>query len=137
MAQEIQAYKQDFIHFMVRSGALTFGDFVTKSGRQTPYFINTGKYNTGAQAAALGGYYASALKQRQADGELSEKVNCLFGPAYKGIPLAVGMAIALQNRYGTSLYYCFDRKEECHSRTSRRAAGGATPRNPDAIADAQ
>lgn len=112
MAQEIQAYKQDFIHFMVRSGALTFGDFVTKSGRQTPYFINTGKYNTGAQAAALGGYYASALKQRQADGELSEKVNCLFGPAYKGIPLAVGMAIALQNRYGTSLYYCFDRKEE-------------------------
>ena len=97
---------------MVRSGALTFGDFVTKSGRKTPYFINTGKYHTGAQAAALGGYYAGALKARQASGELSDQVNCLFGPAYKGIPLAVGTAIALQTHWQTSLYYCFDRKEE-------------------------
>lgn len=108
----IQPYKTEFIEFMVRSGALTFGDFVTKSGRKTPYFINTGKYHTGAQAAALGGYYAGALRARQASGELSDKINCLFGPAYKGIPLAVGTAIALQNRYQTSLHYCFDRKEE-------------------------
>ena len=108
----IQPYKIEFIEFMVRSGALTFGDFVTKSGRKTPYFINTGKYHTGAQAAALGGYYAGALRARQASGELSDKINCLFGPAYKGIPLAVGTAIALQNRYQTSLHYCFDRKEE-------------------------
>ncbi len=111
MAQ-IHPYKRDFIHFMVRAGALTFGDFVTKSGRKTPYFINTGKYNTGEQAALLGQYYADAFKQRQADGDLSMGVNCLFGPAYKGIPLSVGMAIALETRYRTSLHYCFDRKEE-------------------------
>lgn len=112
MNPSIAQYKVDFIRFMVRAGALTFGDFVTKSGRKTPYFINTGKYNTGAQAVTLGETYAAAFKQQQADGLLSANVNVLFGPAYKGIPLAVGMAIALQNQYATSLHYCFDRKEE-------------------------
>ena len=80
-------YKEEFITFMVRSGVLTFGDFTTKSGRKTPYFINTGNYKTGAQAAKLGDYYAACIQENLPDG-----VTCLFGPAYKGIPLAVTAA---------------------------------------------
>ena len=99
-------YKQDFIHFMVRSGVLTFGDFVTKSGRRTPYFINTGNYKTGAQAAQLGDYYAACIQEHLPDG-----VDCLFGPAYKGIPLAVAAASSLYRNYGRDLPYCFNRKE--------------------------
>ena len=71
-------YQEEFITFMVRSGVLTFGDFTTKSGRKTPYFINTGNYKTGAQAAKLGDYYAACIQQNLPDG-----VDCLFGPAYK------------------------------------------------------
>ena len=74
-------YQEEFITFMVRAGVLTFGDFTTKSGRRTPYFINTGNYKTGAQAAKLGDYYAACIQQNLPDG-----VDCLFGPAYKGIP---------------------------------------------------
>ena len=75
---------------MVRSGVLTFGDFTTKSGRKTPYFVNTGNYKTGAQAAKLGDYYAACIQEHMADG-----ITCLFGPAYKGIPLAVSAAASL------------------------------------------
>ena len=85
-------YKEEFITFMVRAGVLTFGDFVTKSGRKTPYFINTGNYKTGAQAAQLGDYYAACIQEHLPDG-----VDCLFGPAYKGIPLAVAAASSLSN----------------------------------------
>ena len=99
-------YKEQFITFMVRSGVLTFGDFVTKSGRKTPYFINTGNYKTGAQAAQLGDYYAACIQTNLPDG-----VDCLFGPAYKGIPLAVSAASALYRNYGRDLPYCFNRKE--------------------------
>ena len=99
-------YQEEFITFMVRSGVLTFGDFVTKSGRKTPYFINTGNYKTGAQAAALGDYYAACIQEHLPDG-----VDCLFGPAYKGIPLAVTTAAALYRGYGRDLPYCFNRKE--------------------------
>ena len=99
-------YKQDFIHFMVRSGVLTFGDFVTKSGRKTPYFINTGNYKTGAQAARLGDYYAACVQEN-----LPEGIDCLFGPAYKGIPLAVTTAASLYRNYDRDLPYCFNRKE--------------------------
>ena len=91
-------YQEEFITFMVRAGVLTFGDFTTKSGRRTPYFINTGNYKTGAQAAKLGDYYAAW-------------VDCLFGPAYKGIPLAVSAAASLYRNYGRDLPYCFNRKE--------------------------
>ena len=77
-------YQEEFITFMVRSGVLTFGDFTTKSGRKTPYFVNTGNYKTGAQAAKLGDYYAACIQEHMPDG-----ITCLFGPAYKGIPLAV------------------------------------------------
>ena len=91
---------------MVRSGVLTFGDFTTKSGRKTPYFINTGNYKTGAQAARLGDYYAACIQENLPDG-----VDCLFGPAYKGIPLAVAAASSLYRNYGRDLPYCFNRKE--------------------------
>ena len=99
-------YKEEFITFMVRSGVLTFGDFVTKSGRKTPYFINTGNYKTGAQASKLGDYYAACIQERFPGG-----LDCLFGPAYKGIPLVVSAAASLYRNYGRDLPYCFNRKE--------------------------
>ena len=99
-------YKEEFITFMVRAGVLTFGEFVTKSGRKTPYFINTGNYKTGAQAAQLGDYYAACIQEHLPDG-----VDCLFGPAYQGIPLAVAAASSLYRNYGRDLPYCFNRKE--------------------------
>ncbi len=100
------SYKEDFITFMVRSGVLTFGDFITKSGRRTPYFINTGNYRTGAQAARLGDYYAACMQEH-----LPQEVTALFGPAYKGIPLVVTAAASLYRNYGRDLPYCFNRKE--------------------------
>ncbi len=99
-------YKEEFITFMVRAGVLTFGDFTTKSGRKTPYFINTGNYKTGAQASRLGDYYAACIQEN-----LPEGIDCLFGPAYKGIPLAVSAAASLYRAYGRDLPYCFNRKE--------------------------
>ncbi len=91
---------------MVRSGVLTFGDFTAKSGRKTPYFINTGNYKTGAQAARLGEFYAKCLLEH-----IPGQVDALFGPAYKGIPLAVATAVALADRHGRDVNYCFNRKE--------------------------
>ena len=98
-------YKKEFIRFMAECGVLKFGDFVTKSGRNTPYFINTGEYKTGEQLAKLGGFYAQCIKENGIE------VETLFGPAYKGIPLSVACAIALSNNYGINVNYCFDRKE--------------------------
>lgn len=99
------SYKNEFIKFMVESGVLTFGDFTLKSGRKAPYFINTGNYKTGAQLAKLGGFYADCIKENGVEADT------LFGPAYKGIPLAVSAAAALYNKYGIDVSYCFDRKE--------------------------
>ena len=98
-------YKEEFIKFMVDSGVLTFGDFTLKSGRKAPYFINCGNYKTGEQLAKLGGFYADCI----ADNKIP--VETLFGPAYKGIPLAVSAVIALATKYGINVSYCFDRKE--------------------------
>lgn len=98
-------YKKEFIRFMADCGVLKFGDFVTKSGRNTPYFINTGEYKTGEQLAKLGSFYAQCIKENGIEAET------LFGPAYKGIPLAVTCAVALSNNYGINVNYCFDRKE--------------------------
>lgn len=98
-------YKEEFIKFMVDSGVLTFGEFTLKSGRIAPYFINAGNYKTGAQLAKLGGFYAECIKDNNID------VETLFGPAYKGIPLAVSAATALYNKFGIDVSYCFDRKE--------------------------
>ena len=101
----ISTYKQEFVEFMVRSGVLTFGDFTTKSGRKTPYFINTGNYRTGQQAAKLGEYYAHCIAEH------IPSFDALFGPAYKGIPLSVACAIALYQQHGRDVNYCFNRKE--------------------------
>jgi orotate phosphoribosyltransferase len=99
-------YQEEFITFMVRSGVLTFGDFVTKSGRNTPYFVNTGNYKTGAQIAKLGDYYAACVQEH-----LPEGIDCLFGPAYKGIPLVTTTAASLARTYHRDLPFAFNRKE--------------------------
>ncbi len=98
-------YKQDFIKFMVDSGVLTFGEFTLKSGRLSPYFMNSGNYKTGAQLARLGGFYAECIHDNGIE------FDTLFGPAYKGIPLAVSTAVALYTKFGIDVNYCFDRKE--------------------------
>ncbi|MCD8390870.1 MAG: orotate phosphoribosyltransferase [Firmicutes bacterium] len=98
--------KKEFIEFMVESDVLRFGDFVTKSGRNTPYFVNTGNYKTGRQAARLSKFYAELIKESVGDG-----FDCMFGPAYKGIPLAASTAAALYNEYGIDKPYFFNRKE--------------------------
>ncbi len=102
----MEQYKQDFIEFMVRSGVLTFGDFTAKSGRKTPYFVNTGNYKTGAQAARLGEFYAQCIVDN-----IKQPITALFGPAYKGIPLSVATAIALADHHDINVNYCFNRKE--------------------------
>lgn len=101
----MEPYKRDFIDFMREAGVLTFGDFVTKSGRKTPYFVNTGRYRTGAQMQRLGEFYASAIGDRLGDG-----VDVLFGPAYKGIPLVVATSMALAAG-GSDTAFCYNRKE--------------------------
>lgn len=98
-------YKEEFIRFMVESGVLTFGDFTLKSGRKAPYFINCGNYKTGGQLAKLGGFYADCIMDNKIP------VETLFGPAYKGIPLAVSAVTALARNYNVDVSYCFDRKE--------------------------
>ncbi|MCA9049264.1 MAG: orotate phosphoribosyltransferase [Planctomycetaceae bacterium] len=100
----LELYKQKFIEFMVRSDVLTFGDFTTKSGRKTPFFINTGRYRTGDQFNRLAGFYADAVEARGIEFDF------LFGPAYKGIPLVVGIAMELARR-GRNVPFCFNRKE--------------------------
>ena len=98
-------YKHELIELMVRAGVLTFGDFVTKSGRRTPYFVNTGNFKTGAQLAKLGKFYARVIHDNAGD------FDALYGPAYKGIPLAAAAAISLASEYGVDKPYCFNRKE--------------------------
>jgi orotate phosphoribosyltransferase len=102
----MEAYKQDFIEFMVRSQVLTLGNFTTKSGRQTPYFINTGNYRTGSQIGRLGEFYAQAIHASLGNG-----FTMLFGPAYKGIPLAVTTAVALHRLFGHDVLVSYNRKE--------------------------
>ena len=102
----MEQYKQEFIEFMVDCKVLKFGDFVTKSGRKTPFFINTGFYRTGEQLRRLGGYYAKAIADKFGTG-----FEVLFGPAYKGIPLSVAASIAISEQYGADIRYCSNRKE--------------------------
>lgn len=99
--------KREFIEFMMEAEVLRFGDFVTKSGRNTPYFVNTGSFRTGKQIATLGKFYAKLVKET-----IGEDFDCMFGPAYKGIPLAASAAAALYNEYGIDKPYFFNRKEE-------------------------
>lgn len=102
----MEQYKKEFIEFMVDCGVLKFGDFVTKSGRKTPFFINTGFYRSGSQLSRLGEYYAKAI-----DAAFGLDFTILFGPAYKGIPLAVATTIACSSMYGKEIKYCANRKE--------------------------
>ena len=99
--------KREFIEFMRSAEVLRFGDFVTKSGRNTPYFVNTGNFKTGKQIATLAKFYAKLIKE-----SIGGEFDCMFGPAYKGIPLATATAAALYNEYGTDKPYFFNRKEE-------------------------
>lgn len=99
--------KKEFIEFMMDADVLRFGDFVTKSGRKTPYFINTGNYKTGKQIATLGKFYAQLVKEACGDG-----FDCMFGPAYKGIPLAAACAAELYTQHSIDKPYFFNRKEE-------------------------
>ncbi|MBQ8026068.1 MAG: orotate phosphoribosyltransferase [Oscillospiraceae bacterium] len=99
-------YRKEFIDFMMSAGVLTFGDFTTKSGRKTPYFINTGNYKTGEQISILGDYYARCIQ------DSGEQFDALFGPAYKGIPLVAAAASSLYRNHGRDVRYCFNRKEK-------------------------
>lgn len=103
----MEQYKKEFIEFMVDCNVLKFGDFVTKSGRKTPFFINTGFYRTGAQLRKLGEYYAKAISTT-----FGTDFDILFGPAYKGIPLSVAASMAMSEQYDVDIKYCSNRKEK-------------------------
>ena len=103
----MEAYKQEFIEFMVDSDVLKFGEFTLKSGRKSPFFMNAGAYVTGSQLRKLGEYYAKAIHDTYGD-----DFDVLFGPAYKGIPISVVTAVAYSDLYGKEIRYCSDRKEE-------------------------
>jgi orotate phosphoribosyltransferase len=101
----MQAYQRDFIRFAIERGVLRFGAFTLKSGRTSPYFFNAGLFNTGSALAQLGRFYASAIV------ESGISFDVLFGPAYKGIPLAATTAVALAEHHDRDLPWCFNRKE--------------------------
>lgn len=103
----MEQYKEEFIEFMVESDVLKFGEFTLKSGRKSPFFMNAGAYVTGSQLRKLGEYYAKAIHEHYGD-----DFDVLFGPAYKGIPLAVVTAMAYSDLCGKEIRYCSDRKEE-------------------------
>lgn len=103
----MEDYKKEFINFMLECQVLKFGSFTLKSGRQSPFFMNAGAYVSGSQLKRLGEYYAKAIHDN-----FKEDFNVFFGPAYKGIPLAVVTAIAYSELYGKEIKYCSDRKEE-------------------------
>jgi orotate phosphoribosyltransferase len=106
MSDELGTEKARFAEFLVRSGALTFGAFTTAAGRPSPYFINSGHVASGALLGELAGFYARKLR-----GALGDGFDVLFGPAYKGIPLAAATAIELNREWGHDVAICFDRKE--------------------------
>ena len=99
-------YKEAFINFMLESNALKFGDFTLKSGRRSPFFMNAGAWQTGSQLTKLGEFYAKAIAQ-----QYGLEFDVLFGPAYKGIPLAAATVMAISRLYGVDIRYCSNRKE--------------------------
>lgn len=101
----MESFRRDFIALAIASDVLRFGEFTLKSGRVSPYFFNAGLFNSGAALAALGEYYAAAIQAA------APPFDVLFGPAYKGIPLAAATAVALAQRYDRDVAYCFNRKE--------------------------
>ncbi|QKT04233.1 orotate phosphoribosyltransferase [Ectothiorhodospiraceae bacterium 2226] len=101
----MQDYQREFLSFAIERGVLRFGEFTLKSGRRSPYFFNSGLFNSGESLARLGRYYAAALV------EAGVEFDMLFGPAYKGIPLVAAVSIALADQHGRDLPYAFNRKE--------------------------
>ena len=101
----MQDYQREFLDFAIDVGVLRFGEFTLKSGRLSPYFFNSGLFNTGSSLARLGRYYAQAVMDSDIDFDM------IYGPAYKGIPLAASLAIALADHHGRDLPYAFNRKE--------------------------
>ena len=101
----IKDYQYEFIEFAIEAGVLSFGDFTLKSGRVSPYFFNAGLFNTGSQLARLGRFYAQAIVDSRI------RFDVLFGPAYKGIPLAATAGIALADHHDRNVPWCFNRKE--------------------------
>lgn len=101
----MKSYQRDFIEFSLKKEVLRFGEFTLKSGRVSPYFFNTGRFNTGRDLALLGRFYAAALVDCRIDFDL------LFGPAYKGIPIVTATAVALAEHHKRDIPYCFNRKE--------------------------
>ncbi|MDP3846929.1 MAG: orotate phosphoribosyltransferase [Pseudomonas sp.] len=101
----MQAYQRDFIRFAIERGVLRFGEFTLKSGRVSPYFFNAGLFNSGLALAQLGRFYAAAVV------ESGIAFDVLFGPAYKGIPLAAATAVALAEQHQLDVPWCFNRKE--------------------------
>ena len=102
----MEAYKQEFVDFMLDSNVLKFGDFTLKSGRKSPFFMNAGLYITGTQLMKLGEFYAKAIHEAYGD-----DFDVIFGPAYKGIPISVATTIAYSKLYGKEVRYCSNRKE--------------------------
>lgn len=102
----MEQYKKEFIEFMVDCNVLKFGEFTLKSGRKSPFFMNAGAYVTGSQLKKLGQYYATAIHDNY-----GTDFDVLFGPAYKGIPLAVATTMAFGELYGRDIRYCSNRKE--------------------------
>ena len=101
----MQDYQKEFLEFALNQGVLKFGEFTLKSGRISPYFFNAGLFNTGVSLSKLGKYYAQAIV------DSGVEFDVLFGPAYKGIPLAAVTAVALADEHGRDVPYCFNRKE--------------------------
>ncbi|WP_163933823.1 orotate phosphoribosyltransferase [Paraferrimonas sp. SM1919] len=101
----MKAYQKEFIEFAISKGVLKFGEFTLKSGRTSPYFFNAGLFNSGGDLAKLGRFYAAALAESAIDYDV------LFGPAYKGIPIATTTAVALYDHHNQDVPYCFNRKE--------------------------
>ena len=102
----MEAYKQEFVDFMLESNVLRFGDFTLKSGRKSPFFMNAGLYITGSQLTRLGEFYAKAIHNTYGD-----DFDVIFGPAYKGIPISVATTMAYSRLFGKEVRYCSNRKE--------------------------
>ena len=124
----MEAYKKEFIDFMVESDVLKFGEFTLKSGRKSPFFMNAGAYVTGSQLKRLGEYYAKAIHDTYGD-----DFDVLFGPAYKGIPISVVTAIAYSELYGKEIRYCSDRKEEKDHGADKGSFLGSTIKDGDRV----
>lgn len=119
--------KNDFIKFLLNSKVIRFGDFTTKSGRKTPYFVNTGDFKTGQQMSTLSSWYAQVMQERFA------KATNLYGPAYKGIPLVAGVSSALWNDFKVDLTYTFNRKEAKDHGEGGLLVGDAYPESQEVV----